>query len=153
MILDILKTGISIVKNVITDNGEKGILESAANIIRNKQDDPAVKQAMLDQELEMKKLVLKDAEGARALITAESKSEDAFVRRARPAFMWLFYGVIIFNFILLPLIAAIGKFSNPDFSISFDYPVLPEQLYYLFGASFLGYSGLRSWDKKKCEKK
>lgn len=158
MIFDVIKAGISIVSKIVGGEGDKNILQKAADILETNKHNPEVQRAMLDQEVELKKIYAADAADARQLVREESRSEDPFVRRARPAFMWLFYIVIIFNFVLLPLTAAIlgpQLVTQPDGTVMvierFDikYPVLPEQLYYLFGVSFLGYTGFRSFDKWK----
>lgn len=105
--------------------------------------DPELEKAMLAQEVELKKIVAADLEGARRLIKSESKSEDPFVRRARPAFLWLFYVIIFFNFAVAPILQQIGVLGT------LTYPELPQELYYLFGVSFTGYAGFRSYDKAK----
>jgi hypothetical protein len=71
---------------------------------------------------------------AESVLVSESKSDDPWVRRARPTFLWLMYGIFLYNWIVRP---AMG-----------DAPlVLQEEIVWLFGAGFLGYTGARSWDK------
>lgn len=130
--------------------------------------DPELQKLLENSKLEMARIGLADAEGARLLIREAQKSEDAFVRRARPTFLYLFYVVMIFNFMILPLLAGFGGLGveivqldaegliTTDATLvaetiavsTFVYPDLPDQLYWLFGTSFLGLVGVRSWDKK-----
>lgn len=96
--------------------------------------------------LELKALEVSETksivEAASKVLEVEAVSSDPWVRRARPTFLYIMYTVICWNFILLPL-----------FQFATGSPIalieLPEDLYWLFGAGFLGYVGARSWDKKK----
>ena len=142
MIFDIVKAGLKVAGKLI--GGETGAQAEklAAQFDQSSISELDMKEAMWKHESRIMEIHAKDAEGARQLIRDESKSEDPFVRRARPAFMWLFYGVIVFNFVIFPVI----MFFKPE--LVFTYPAMPEELYYLFGTAFVGYSGFRSWDKK-----
>jgi hypothetical protein len=88
----------------------------------------------------------------RDLIRAEAESEDKFVSRARPTFLYIVYIILVFNFIIVPignqLITFAALFldkSSPEF-----YTVeLPKDLYDLFKIVMLGYIGGRSWEKVK----
>lgn len=103
--------------------------------------DPEMQKLLQNHEAQMATLALADAEGARLLIREAQRSEDPYVRRVRPTFLYLFYAIVIFNFILVPILKAIGL------DIQVSYPELPEELYWLFGSAFLGYGGFRSFDK------
>jgi len=71
---------------------------------------------------------------AESVLVTQAKSDDPWVRRARPTFLWLMYGIFLYNWIVRP---AMG-----------DVPLeIQEQVVWLFGAGFLGYTGARSWDK------
>ena len=95
-------------------------------------------EKQLAQELE--KAYIADIQDLRKQITVELQSEDAFVRRSRPAFNYIFYTVLVFNYILLPTIQLVsGKASNPV--------DLPDELWYVFGAGFIGYGYLRTMEK------
>lgn len=106
-------------------------LEQATNTMR-------VELAQIN--LEEVKALLADQTNARGLIEAESKSEDPWVRRARPFFLWIMYGVMGWNFMVLPTLQWLRQAPMSPV-------VLPDSLYYLFGAGFLGYGTLRSFDK------
>lgn len=74
-------------------------------------------------------------------IRAETTSSDAYVRRARPTFLYLMYLCILFSLIVAPAIsAAQGR--------GFQIMQIPDAYLQLFGVAFLGYVGARSWDKK-----
>lgn len=81
---------------------------------------------------------------------AEAQSQDKWTSRARPAFMYVFYILIImaipYGFMCLasPVKAqavAVGFKSWLD--------AIPTDLWWLFGAGYLGYGAFRSFDKWK----
>lgn len=74
------------------------------------------------------------------IIMAEASHDDKYVARARPTFLYIGYLVLVFNFILLPLLLFFTK--QPMQPIN-----LPEGFWYLFGTGYLGYTGARSADK------
>lgn len=89
----------------------------------------------LSQEMELELL-----RSQTDIIQAEAQSDDRYVSRARPTFLYIGYLVLIFNFILLPLLQfATGSTINPI--------IFPEGFWYLFGTGYLGYTGFRSADK------
>jgi hypothetical protein len=143
MILDIVKTALKVGSRLLGgDTGQK-MDEVAVALEDNMQKDPEFRKQMLSQELEIKKVYAADFADARELIKESLKSEDAYVRRARPTFMYLFYAIILFNFAIFPILAA----AIPAVEL-FVYPALPSELYWLFGSAFLGYTGFRSYDKR-----
>ena len=77
-----------------------------------------------------------------ANITAETKSEDAYVRRARPTFLYVMILGIAFSIIIFPILNLLthkGLAMVP----------IPDAYLELFGVGFLGYTGARSWEKTK----
>lgn len=142
MILDIAKTVLNLAGKVIKGKAGDTIRAAASEIEGAASSNQELRIALAEQERKVKEIYAADFADARQLIREESRSEDPFVRRARPAFLWLFYGLIIFNFVIFPILRLI----DPGFTIS--YPDLPDALYALFGSSFLGYVGFRSWDKR-----
>ena len=128
---------------VVTDT--IGITNSASDAVKT------IKEAIAgNPELQSKieELEFAERKGIQDLIKAEMQSADPFVRRVRPAIIWICGGVIAINFGLLPItnsiIAAFG--GTPLILI---YPELPEPIYWLIGGMFTGYAGARSYDKKK----
>lgn len=98
--------------------------------------------AKMEFELRQKEMDLqaKESEIAGSNIRAEGGSTDKFTSRARPTFMYVIYLVLIWNFLLLPIVQMVrGAAVDP-----ID---LPGDLYMLFGAGYLGYVSWRSLDK------
>ena len=75
-------------------------------------------------------------------ITAETTSGDPYVRRARPTFLYVMILGVAFSIIIFPilnLIAHKGLVMVP----------IPDAYLQLFGVSFLGYTGARTWEKTR----
>jgi hypothetical protein len=81
-------------------------------------------------------------------ILGEAQSGDPWTSRARPTFLYLMYAIIVLAFaggilgIWFPTHVAhaadnIGRLLG----------AIPESLWWLFGAGYLGYTGARSFDK------
>lgn len=103
------------------------------------------------------KLKLFAAEGQQALsemqvslsaILAEAQSADPWTSRARPTFLYLIYAVI-----LLCVAGGIVGIWWPQEVLQAAKGMrelllaIPESLWWLFGAGYLGYTGARSFDK------
>ena len=83
-------------------------------------------------------------------IMMEAKSNDKWTSRARPAFMY-----VIYLFILASLPFGVLFAFRPEEALAVTNGVqswlaaIPGELWGLFGAGYLGYTGARSYDKKK----
>lgn len=83
-----------------------------------------------------------------APLGAETRSSDPFVARARPAFLYVMYVMIL---CALPVGMIAGRW--PDLAAAITRGIagylaaLPEPLYALFGAGYLGYTAARQWGK------
>ncbi len=112
-----------------------------------------------DEERSEAKRKLLSQEGKRSLqqleinmsaIVAEAKSADPWTSRARPSFLYVIY-VMILGAIPMGFLSAF----EPEIAqrvvdgMQGWLAAIPEALWGLFGAGYLGYSGFRSWDKKK----
>ncbi len=75
-------------------------------------------------------------------IRAETTSSDWFVRRARPAFLWVIVLAVGVNTIVFPVL-------NLAAGYGFKMLEIPTPYLELFGAGFLGYGTMRSFDKWK----
>lgn len=81
-------------------------------------------------------------------ILAEANSADPWTSRARPTFLYLMYLVI-----LLCVAGAVIGIWWPDHvataasNLTNLLMAIPESLWWLFGAGYLGYTGARSMDK------
>lgn len=128
-----------------------GIFETVSKLIDRLFPDP--------EQRDKAKLALLQAEGQQALsemqvslsaILAEASSADPWTSRARPTFLYVMYGVIL----LCVFGAVLGVWwPNHVFlaakNLSELLNAIPESLWWLFGAGYLGYTGARSFDKWK----
>lgn len=83
-------------------------------------------------------------------ILAEANSADPWTSRARPTFLYLMYALIS----LLVVGAIVGiwwpaQVMQAAENLNKLLSALPEQLWWLFGTGYLGYTGARMWEKGK----
>lgn len=94
-------------------------------------------------ELELKKIEM-------SAIIAEAQSADKWTSRARPSFLYVMYILLGFS-----LVNGFIYVVNPSWSAGIatgfgDFlKAIPDSLYALFGAGYLGYSASRTVDKAK----
>lgn len=114
--------------------------------------DPAAKlqaqQALLQLQQQGE---FKQIDAAMSAITTEGGSSDPWTSRARPTFMYVFYGVIVALVIVAP---AIGVFWPSQMKAFFDnvgagFRAIPEAMWATFTAGYLGYAGARAVEKIK----
>ena len=126
-----------------------GLFEAGAKLIDRLIPDPA--------QREQAKLALFQAEGQQALqemqvslsaILAEANSADPWTSRARPTFLYVIYGVILLSVIgsIIGIWWPAEVFQAAE-NLSKLLNAVPESLWWLFGAGYLGYTGARSFDK------
>ena len=83
-------------------------------------------------------------------IIAEAQYPDPWTSRARPSFLYVVY-VFIFTAIPMGILYAF----KPEVALGVAAGVkawleaIPEEMWWLFGAGYLGYTGARSFDKRK----
>jgi hypothetical protein len=77
-------------------------------------------------------------------------ADDAWVRRARPAFLYVMYGLLLWS-VPMGLIAGIRPRMAAAIveGMRAYLEALPEPLYALFGTGYLGYTAARAWGKAK----
>lgn len=86
---------------------------------------------------------------AMSAIIMEAQSADPWTSRARPSFMYVIYFMIIMS-VPMGVLHAI----DPEIAINIAdgmkawLEAIPEEMWYLFGAGYLGYGHYRSKDKK-----
>lgn len=106
-----------------------------------------LKLAMLQQQQAGE---FKDLEMRFSAIVAEANSQDPWTSRARPSFMYVMYTLLLAALPMGVLFAfqpdtaqavtdGVGRWLN----------ALPEELWWLFGAGYLGYSGARTFEKAR----
>lgn len=92
----------------------------------------------------------KELEARYSAIVAEAQSADPWTSRARPSFMYVMYLMILASIPMGFLFA-----FRPDVAMAVTAGVknwlaaLPEEMWWLFGAGYLGYSGARMFEKVK----
>ena len=138
----------------LVGGGLKGILDGASTIIgqfhASPEEKAAAQQALLKLQIdaalaekqiaaEIEKAQMADLANLREQMKVELQSTDAYVRRARPTFLWMMYVIFFVNFGLPAIVGYFGV-TAPKIEI-------PTDLYYIFGGSFLGYSYLRTKEK------
>ena len=83
-------------------------------------------------------------------LLAEAQSADPWTSRARPSFLYVMYGLILWS-IPMGIIAS----ASPDMARAIGSGMtaylrgIPEELYALFGTGYLGYTAARTWGKVK----
>lgn len=84
-------------------------------------------------------------------ILAEAGSADAWTSRARPSFLYVFYGVILCMTVLAPLAGVIAPEAVSAFyaHVGEGFNAIPEAMWHTFTLGYLGYTGARSYDKRK----
>ena len=113
--------------------------------------DPTQKaQALL--ELEKLKLdgTFREMELSIKAITTEAQSADPWTSRARPTFMYVFYGLIVSLVVIAPVlgIAAPDQMSQFFANVKAGFEAIPEALWWTFSAGYLGYTGARTFEKR-----
>jgi len=91
---------------------------------------------------------LAEVQASLSAILAEAQSADPWTSRARPTFLYLMYGVIVLAF--MGGIAGIwfpNHTAQAADNIGKLLAAIPDSLWWLFGAGYLGYTGARSFDK------
>lgn len=83
-------------------------------------------------------------------IVAEAGSVDPWTSRARPAFLYVMYVLLLWS-LPMGLVAAVRPEMAAAISAGMTAYLasLPEPLYALFGTGYLGYTAARQWGKVK----
>lgn len=113
--------------------------------------DPAERaraQAMLEeQQLNGE---LKELELQLSAIVMEAQSQDKFTSRARPGFLYVVYTYILaaipYSFIYAMSPEVAGSMVT---GIQAFLAAIPDEMWGLFGVGYLGYTGARTWEKRK----
>lgn len=83
------------------------------------------------------------------VVLAEASSQDKWTSRSRPAFMYVIY-IMLLSAIPMGIVHAINPALSTNISAGFQewLKAIPDDLYVLFGAGYLGYGAFRTFDKK-----
>ena len=127
------------------------LLPLAGKILDRVIPDPAQKQAA---KMEMARLQMegetKDLEVSMSAIVMEAKSTDPWTSRARPSFMYVIY-ILLLTAIPMGILHAFSPeaATNMVTGMRSFWEAIPTELYTTFTVGYLGYTGARSYDKKK----
>ncbi len=130
----------TVLDNLFTSDDEK-----EKNNIALTQITLAAAQAEKELAADLEKAYLEDAKDMRRQLKVELQSQDSYVRRARPTFNYIFYTVLIFNYIFLPIYQMIS-------GVTVEPVQLPTELWTVFGVGFIGYGYLRTVEKTGSKK-
>lgn len=129
----------------------EGLIGPVAGIIDRVIPDPKARDAA---KLELLKLEgTQEMEAIRtrlSAILAEAGSADPWTSRARPAFLYVMYVLLLWA-IPMGLIAALRPNAAEAIARGMNAYLagLPEPLYALFGTGYLGYTAARAWGQAK----
>jgi len=131
------------------------IIDAALKIIDKViPDKEAREKAKLELLKEDNRQILDEVKTDISAIIAEANSSDKWTSRARPSFLYLMYFCIIMCFVG----GIIGiwfpaQIQEAAKNLNSLLNAIPESLWWLFGAGYLGYTGGRTFDKWKQSKK
>lgn len=127
------------------------VIDAALKIIDKViPDKEAREKAKLELLKEENRNTLEEVKTDLSAIIAEANSSDKWTSRARPSFLYLIYICILLCF----LGAIIGiwwpeQVETAAYNLQNLLLAIPESLWWLFGAGYLGYTGGRTFDKWK----
>lgn len=129
-----------------------GVVELGSKLIDKLVPNPEAKARLNLELLDLeRKGQLDDLKTRMGAIMAEAQSTDPWTSRARPTFMYVFYFIILALVVVAP---AIGVFAPDQMGAFFanvgaGFQAIPEELWWTFTAGYLGYAGVRSFEKVK----
>lgn len=93
---------------------------------------------------------LQDMQVRLSAIISEAKSLDPWTSRARPSFLYCMYVMILASIPMGFLFAIKPEIAQAVINgVQGWLTAIPEPMWALFGAGYLGYTTARSWDKRK----
>jgi hypothetical protein len=128
--------------------GAGTLLKDIRTAITGKEPLSANKAAEIALEAEKIEAVIETARVS--VMVAEAQSQDKWTSRARPAFLYVMY-IMILTSIPMGIIYAVNPVvaANLTSGVKAWLLVIPESMWALMGAGYLGYVGARSYDKKQ----
>lgn len=117
------------------------------NLFTSDEERIEAKRKLLEMEQAGKLDTLKTALSA---ILAEAQSNDPWTSRARPTFLYVIY-LCILAALPMGVLFAFQPVAANAIAVGFGawLNAIPESMWALFGAGYLGYSGARTWEKSK----
>ena len=129
-----------------------GLIELGSTLIKRLIPD---KEAAAKAELELLVMQqngeLKELETRMSAIIAEANSADPWTSRARPSFMYVFYFVIVMLTFIAPVVGIFNPEAMATFydNVGYGFGAIPEEMWWTFTVGYLGYSGARTFEKRK----
>lgn len=127
------------------------IAATIGKIIDRAWPDPQQKaQAALALEELRQAGAFRELDAALKAIQTEASSNDPWTSRARPSFMYVFYGVLISLVVVAPAIGTVNPEAMKSFfqNVAAGFQAIPEALWWTFSAGYLGYTGARTYEKR-----
>lgn len=117
------------------------------NLFTSDEERMEAKRKLLEMEQQGRLDTLKTTLSA---ILAEAQSQDPWTSRARPTFLYVIY-LCILTAIPMGVLFAFQPVAANAIAVGFGawLNAIPESMWALFGAGYLGYSGARTWEKSK----
>lgn len=117
------------------------------NLFTSDEERIEAKRKLLEMEQAGKLDTLKTALSA---ILAEAQSNDPWTSRARPTFLYVIY-LCILAALPMGVLFAFQPVAANAIAVGFGawLNAIPESMWALFGAGYLGYSGARTWEKSR----
>jgi len=128
------------------------VLELGRDLIRRTipdkqaQNEAIERLERLSQEGELAELTARTS-----AIVAEAQSGDKWTSRARPTFMYVFYGLLVALIIIAPFVGIFQPEGMQTFyaNVKLGFDAIPEAMWWTFTAGFLGYATNRTVEKVK----
>lgn len=131
-----------------------GIFGGIGNLATSLREAIVGKEMIPELQVELQRIAvsieLETQKAQSAMIVAEASSSDPWTSRARPSFMYVFYFMLLSIGIAAPFVGIwytaqmVTFFANVKMGLA----AIPDSLYTLFGAGYLGYTGARMSEKK-----
>lgn len=114
-------------------------------------DKDAADKAKLDLLTAQQTGALKELELSMSAILEEARSADKWTSRARPSFLYVFYFLLVAMIFIGPLVGIFAPAQMDAFyaNVAKGFAAIPEELWWTFSAGYLGYTGARTFEKKK----
>lgn len=86
-----------------------------------------------------------------SIAVAEAQSTNPIASNSRPAFLWVFYFIIIVLVIVAPFVGIFYPEGMKQFyiNVAAGFNAIPGAMWATFSAGYLGYAGLRQYGKTK----
>ena len=125
----------------------KPLFDIIDDLFTSDEERAEAKRKLLSEEGQGK---IRDLQTRLSAILAEANSKDPWTSRARPSFLYIIY-IMILSAIPMGILSAFQPQISALVITGMQgwLNAIPDSLWALFGAGYLGYSAARSWDKNK----